>query len=346
MVTNIKYFGGFMLTLELNNSHHVSLNLEQVSKFRDELLTLKDSWIDEKSQKFIFLNLPENHLQIDLILGNLFPVSPFLYADLCKFLGKKHFLKEKTIQSYSGFIKSFFLAYSVRFWEVSEKNIHEFMQSFIHKKNPANSTIHLMISALQFFFRDGLGVLPDLQISRPKKEKVYPDILNKEEIKKILQSTENPKHKALLGLVYSSGLRVSEVVNLKISDIDKERRVLKVASGDKNVRTTILSEMGVKIVENYVSQLENPHYLFPGQNLLKPISIRSAEKIFEAASKKAGIQKKVSIHSLRHAFAIHLLQEGLDVKHLQTLLGHKNLQTTQVYKSLATPEQELLKTGT
>lgn len=336
-----------MLTIELNNSHYVILNLKDVSKFQDELLTLKESWIDETNQKFIFLNLPENHLQIDLILGNIFPISPFVYADICKFLGKKHNLKEKTIQSYSGFIKSFFITFPVRFWEVTEKNIQEFIKTFIHKKNPANSTIHLMISALQFFFRDALGVLPDLQISRPKKEKIYPDILNKEEVKKILQSTANPKHKALLGLVYSSGLRVSEVVNLKISDIDKEKRILKVASGEKNVRTTILSEMGVKIVENYLNQLENSHYLFPGQNLLKPLSIRSAEKIFEAASKKAGIQKKVSIHSLRHAFAIHLLQEGLDVKHLQNLLGHKNLQTTQVYKVLASPNKEqLLKTGT
>lgn len=335
-----------MLTVELNNSHHISLNLKQVEDFRDELLTLKESWIEEKSQKFTFLNLPENHLQIDLILGDSFPVSSFIYADICKFLGKKHHLKEKTIQSYSGFIKTFFTHFSIRFWEVSEKEIHEFIQTIIQKKNPANSTIHLMISALQFFFRDALGVLPDLQISRPKKEKVYPEILNKEEVKKILQSTENPKHKALLGLVYSSGLRVSEVVNLKLSDIDKEKRILKVASSEKNVRTTILSEMGVKIVENYLNQLENPHYLFPGQNLLRPLSIRSAEKIFEAASKKAGIQKKVSIHSLRHAFAIHLLQEGLDVKYLQNLLGHKNLQTTQVYKVLVDSPEQLMRTGT
>lgn len=336
-----------MLTFELNHSHYVSLNLEQISKFRNELLTLKESWVDEKKQKFFFLNSPENHLQIELILGNQFPISAFLYADLCKFLGKKHHLKEKTIQSYSGFIKSFFLHFSVRFWEVSEQEIHQFISNMIYKKNPANSTIHLMISALQFFFRDALGVLPDLQISRPKKEKVYPEILNKEEVKKILQSTKNPKHRALLGLVYSSGLRVSEVVNLKLSDIDKERRVLKVASTGKTMRTTILSEMGVKIIENYLNRLDKSTYIFPGQNLLRPLSIRSAEKIFEAASKKAGIKKKVSIHSLRHAFAIHLLQEGLDIKHLQNLLGHKNLQTTQVYKILAHPEQEkLLKTGT
>jgi len=335
-----------MIHFSIGRSHEIRISCADVADLKDLLLTLKDSFLDISKQEIIFPNTPENHLQLDLILGERFPVSACLYADLAIALGEKLYLSPKTTQAYSGYIKAFFLKYPKRHWEVLEEDLSQFLREFISKKNPANSTIHLVISALQFFFRDALGLYPSLQLERPKKEKVLPEILDKEEVRRIIHSTENPKHRALLSLVYSSGLRVSEVVNLKIQDIDKQRKVLKVASKGKSMRTTILSDMGIDSIREYMDNVGHPTYLFPGQDSIRPLSIRSAEKIFEAASKKAGIKKKVSIHSLRHAFATHLLEAGSDIKYLQSLLGHKNLQTTQVYLSLANPlKNELRKTG-
>jgi site-specific recombinase XerD len=335
-----------MIHFSIGRSHEIRISCADVADLKDLLLTLKDSFLDISKQEIIFPNTPENHLQLDLILGERFPVSACLYADLAIALGEKLYLSPKTTQAYSGYIKAFFLKFPKRHWEVLEEDLSQFLREFISKKNPANSTIHLVISALQFFFRDALGLYPSLQLERPKKEKVLPEILDKEEVRRIIHSTENPKHRALLSLVYSSGLRVSEVVNLKIQDIDKQRKVLKVASKGKSMRTTILSDMGIDSIREYMDNVGHPTYLFPGQDSIRPLSIRSAEKIFEAASKKAGIKKKVSIHSLRHAFATHLLEAGSDIKYLQSLLGHKNLQTTQVYLSLANPlKNELRKTG-
>lgn len=336
-----------MMLFSLGKDHSIRISRSQIEDVSDLLLTLKDGIFDINKDEIVFPNTPENHLQLDLILGERFPVSPYLYADLAIVLGEKLYLSTKTVQAYSGYIRTFFLKYPKRYWEIKEEELSDFLQDFITRKNPANSTIHLVISALQFFFRDALGLYPSLHLDRPKKEKVLPEILDKEEVSRILHSTDNPKHKALLSLVYSSGLRVSEVVNLKLQDIDKQRKVLKVASKGKSMRTTILSEMGIHSVEEYMDQVGHPTYLFPGQDSIRPLSIRSAEKIFEAASKKAGIQKKVSIHSLRHAFATHLLEEGSDIKYLQSLLGHKNLQTTQVYLTLTNPPREdgLRKTG-
>ncbi|MCB1176652.1 MAG: tyrosine-type recombinase/integrase [Leptospiraceae bacterium] len=266
---------------------------------------------------------------------------PNLYSMYTHNIGHLMGLSKKTIQAYSTYMKLFFEFKKKKYKEVDRKDINDFLIHIISEKDPASSTIHLIISSLHFFFRDATGLYPNLKIERPKKERNLPEILNKDEVLKIIRATDNLKHRALLSLVYSSGLRVSEVVNLKIEDIDKERKIVKVASQDgKPNRTTILSRMGIDHVEEYLLHVGNPILLFPGQDSMRPISIRSAEKIFEAAKKKAGITKKVSIHSLRHAFATHLFESGTSIKYIQSLLGHKNLQTTQVYQLISEKRKE------
>lgn len=261
---------------------------------------------------------------------------PGLYANLTALSGKENGMSTKTIQAYSAYTKIFFERTKKKYRDVTKEDMNEFLVYIIEKKNPASSTVHLMISSLHFFFRQATKLFVDLKIERPKKERNLPEILQKEEVFKIIRATDNSKHKALLSLVYSSGLRVSEVVKLRVEDIDKDRKILRVfSSKGKLDRTTILSKMGIIHVEDYLSQVGHPMYLFPGQDSMKCISIRTAEKIFEAAKKKAGIQKRVSIHSLRHAFATHLLESGQNIKYIQNLLGHKNLQTTQIYKLIS-----------
>ncbi len=145
------------------------------------------------------------------------------------------------------------------------------------------------------------------------------------------------KHRVLLGLAYSAGLRVSEVVRLKEEDIDPERKTIHIrrAKGRKD-RYTLLSGKILGMLGDYRERYKPKSWLFEGQDPLRPLSIRTAEKIFEHARLKAGILKDVSIHCLRHSFATHLLEQGTDVRYIQELLGHAHMKTTEIYTHVAT----------
>lgn len=148
----------------------------------------------------------------------------------------------------------------------------------------------------------------------------------------LFDAVENIKHKAILMLIYSSGLRVSGVVNLKPEDIDTHRKMIHIkgAKGKKD-RYTLLSEIALKTINEYRKRYTILDFLFPGQNEGEHLSIRSVEHIMEHAIKNAGIQKKVTVHSLRHSFVTHLLEAGTDLRYIQELLGHKSSKTTEIY---------------
>jgi len=171
-----------------------------------------------------------------------------------------------------------------------------------------------------------------VKIVRPPKDKKLPDVLSKNEVIKILNSLKNKKHRALLFLTYSAGLRVSEVVNLKLKDIDSERMLVHIrkAKGSKD-RYSLLSKLALKELRNYAKDQKLKDWLFPGGKEGKYLSTRSAQKIFKRACKMANIKKEVSIHSLRHSFATHLLENGTDLRYIQELLGHSSSKTTEIY---------------
>jgi site-specific recombinase XerD len=147
---------------------------------------------------------------------------------------------------------------------------------------------------------------------------------------------KNPKHRLLLMLVYSSGLRVSEVVALKKEHIDLSRKVIHVRLGKgRKDRCTLLSEKAAQFIGEYCAYFDIETWLFPGQREARPLTIRSAQHIFDKAVRCAGIAKKVSIHSFRHSFATHLLESGTDIRYIQTLLGHSNIRTTERYTHVA-----------
>src|SRR5690554_1410396 len=185
-----------------------------------------------------------------------------------------------------------------------------------------------------------------------KKEKKLPVIMSQKEVLRLLSSTDNLKHKAILTMVYSAGLRVSEVIKLKINNLDFERMMLKVEQGKgKKDRYTILSEAAIKVVKTYIKVHKPYYWLFPGQKEDKNITVRTVQKIFKKSCKKANITKKISIHSLRHSFATHLLEEGIDIRYIQELLGHKSTKTTEIYthvskydlKKIKSPLDKILK---
>ena len=211
--------------------------------------------------------------------------------------------------------------------------INEYILKIIDKDKCSHSYANQFISAIKFFSKKILNNKEIIvNIVRPPKDKKLPDILSKNEIYKILHSLNNTKHRALLFITYSAGLRVSEVVNLKLKDIDSERMLVHIrkSKGSKD-RYSLLSNLALKELRNYAKNYKINDWLFPGGKKGKHLSIRSAQKIFKKACKKANINKDVSIHSLRHSFATHLLENGTDLRYIQELLGHSSSKTTEIY---------------
>jgi site-specific recombinase XerD len=177
-----------------------------------------------------------------------------------------------------------------------------------------------------------------IDIQSAKKPKSLPIVLSRDEIRKILESLKNAKHKLLLSLAYGSGLRVSEVVALKVQDLDFEELtvLLKQAKGQKD-RISVMPQGLIDDLKNLVAGKEKGDFVFASERGGK-LTERTAQKVFENALRKAGIKKDATFHSLRHSFATHLLENGVDVRYVQELLGHQNIRTTQIYTQVTNPK--------
>ena len=204
-------------------------------------------------------------------------------------------------------------------------------------------SINLALSSLKFFYNEILQNSAFNAVKAPKLEKKLPTVLTKEEIKKILNAVENPKHKLLIEFMYSSGLRVSECVSLKIDDLDLNERIGKIRHGKGNKeRYIILSDNLILHLNEYMkNKKDSTSYIFSVKN--HPITIRQAQKVVKEAAKKAGIKKRVFCHALRSSFATHLLEAGTDIRVIQELLGHSNLSTTQIYTKVSTQQLKKVK---
>jgi site-specific recombinase XerD len=220
--------------------------------------------------------------------------------------------------------------------EIRPDDITQFLAIIEKDREYSASSLNLAISAIKFFYTN---VMKNENISeprRPRHDKRLPMVLSKEEIQKILALEKNPKHRLLLMLVYSSGLRVSEVVALKREHIDLSRKVIYIKRGKgRKDRCTLLSEKAAHFLNEYYAFYGIQTWLFPGQSATRPLTIRSAQHIFDNAVRRAEIHKKLSIHSLRHTFATHLLESGTDIRYIQSLLGHATLRTTERYTHIA-----------
>ncbi len=217
--------------------------------------------------------------------------------------------------------------------EIGKNEIVQYLLYLTEDKKVSVAYRNQAVSALKFFYARVLKrpvVIEELP--RPKKEFRLPAVLSKEEVSRLFAAVRNRKHLAILMLVYSSGLRVSEVVRLKPEDIDVERRLIRVrgAKGRKD-RYTVLSEVALDVVRDYYMSWKPEHFLFPGSRKGSHLSTRSVQSVVSEARKRAGIQKQFSTHALRHSFATHLLESGTDLRYIQELLGHKSARTTQIY---------------
>jgi integrase/recombinase XerD len=189
------------------------------------------------------------------------------------------------------------------------------------------------VSAIKFYYVDTQGRI-DLIVSftRPKKEQKLPNVLSIQEVVRLLDSISNLKHKAMLTLVYSSGLRIGEVVRLRVEDIDPERKAVHVRQGKgRKDRYTILSDRAFALVKQFIQSEQLEYWLFPGATPGKHLTERTVQKVFEHARTAAGIRKSCSVHTLRHSFATHLLEAGTDLRYIQEFLGHRSSKTTEIY---------------
>lgn len=208
----------------------------------------------------------------------------------------------------------------------------------------SENQIHSRMNALKFYFEKVLHQ-PKMffDIPRPKKSVALPKTLNKNEIRKIFEVTTNPKHLLILKLGYGMGLRVSEIVNLKIADIDgAEKRVLIEKSKGKKDRYVALPSTVLQELRAYYKEFRPKNFLFEG-NTGGPLTVRTAQSVFTTAMKKARIRKKVGIHGLRHSFATHLLEMGTDIRLIKELMGHNNIKTTEIYTHVTDVQKHAVK---
>ena len=197
------------------------------------------------------------------------------------------------------------------------------------------NTLYSRINAMKFYYEQVLGREKFFwDIPRPKRPQLLPRLLNESELARLFNALSNRKHKAMLFTAYSAGLRVSEIINLKLSDIDSQRMQIFVrrAKGKKD-RYVTLSPLLLDILRGYIREC-NPRpkeYLFESSQTGTAFPARTVQQIFSNAKHKAGIRKEVGIHSLRHSFATHLLDKGTDIRYIKDLLGHFNIKTTERY---------------
>jgi len=214
----------------------------------------------------------------------------------------------------------------------TDRLMEYFMYCHITLKLSEN-TIHSRINALKFYYEQVLGREKFFwEIPRPKKPYQLPKVISEEKIIKGLQTIENLKHKALLFTAYSAGLRVSEVVKIKIADIDSDRMQIRIQSAKgKKDRMVTLAEATLAVLRAYFLAYKPKEYLFEGQNGEEHYSSRSAQMVFNQQFERIGLHKYFSFHSLRHSYATHLLENGTDIKYIQELLGHNDIKTTLRY---------------
>src|ERR1700728_3459260 len=221
--------------------------------------------------------------------------------------------------------------------QLGAEEVRRYQLFLLNEKRVKLSSYIQAVCALRFFYQNTLHRRIDIdRIPLPRYEKKPPVILSKVEVKALLEAPRNLKHRAMLATVYGAGLRMSEVANLKVPDLDRERRVIWVRGGKGHKdRQVMLAEPLREVLAAYWKWKRPVEWLFPGKKADCPIATGSVFKLCEAAAQKAGITKPVHPHSLRHAFATHLLDEGVNLLVIQALLGHAHLRTTARYLHLS-----------
>ena len=285
-----------------------------------EVHLLKRLWEQSYQQPEGYISCPLPYLERLLLLNYSLNTMRTYHSLLLRFLnGHQAFGLEK--------INAF-----------TEAEINQYHRGMVQSKKYSCSLINQSINAVKFYYQQILG-RPEVRmnnVERPEKPEKLPGVLSKAEVAKILGATENLKHRCLLQLLYAGGLRISEVINLKLTDVKSDRNLLLIRGGKgKKDRTTLLSQKLLESLRAYYKVYRPQVWLFEGQ-FGGQYTTDSIRNVFNACVKKAGIRSKATPHTLRHSFATHLLEQGTDLRYIQTLLGHRSSKTTEIYTHITT----------
>jgi len=259
-----------------------------------------------------------------------------------EYLMKRELLRRgyspRTINSYSLCLKQFFNYHKDKDpRKITKVDVKDFIDTLIDK-NKSGNTINLYFNAIKFFMLNILNKRLFYNIKYSKTPKKLPIVLSKEEVKKLIDSIENNKHRLIIKLMYSAGLRVSEAAKLKVEDLEIEKNYgwVRMGKGRKD-RLFIIAKSLKQELKDFIEKNRLTYWIFNGNNELH-ISTRTIQEIIKKAAKKAKINKKVHPHTLRHSFATHLIENGYDVASVQSLLGHNSAETTMIYLHTASPK--------
>ena len=251
---------------------------------------------------------------------------------------KERRYSQSTISTYTSLFNAFVNYFpDKKVKDITEEDIKSYLLYMVDKRKVSYSTQNQIINSIKFYYEQVLGLgKKKYWINRPRKEKRLPGVLSVEEVMEILWSIDNIKHKCIVGLLYSAGLRMGELLNLRRQDLDFDRKQLFIKGGKGNKdRTSVLSDLIAQQLVNYLAIARPKYWLFesPGQAQYSKTSVGN---IIKRACKKAGVEKKVTAHTFRHSFATHLLEQGTDLRYIQTLLGHNSSKTTEIYTHVST----------
>jgi len=243
-----------------------------------------------------------------------------------------------TVRNYSFFVEKFLKKINKPATELNEDDAKAYLGELFDSKS--KNTIMLASASLKFFFIEILGK-EFSKVKIPKKERKLPEVLTKEEVRKLIDSADNIKSRLIISLLYSSGLRVSELVNLKIEDLNLQDKTgwVRKGKGNKDRLFSISSALADELKE-YQARKAEDKYVFSKD---KPLTTRNIQKIIKGTRIRSSINKKITPHTLRHSFATHLLEQGTDIRMIQVLLGHSSLNTTQLYTHISSNELKKIK---
>jgi len=296
----------------LNNKDNVNVNITNVNANINNLIS-KDSEIEKQLEE----------LKVELKLRGF---------------------SQNTILAYMFHNRNFLLHAKKQPEQIIEQDVKAYIASKLEKLSP--TSIALVRASLKFFYDDLLKKKLFDNIKTPKKARKLPSVLTREEVRKLIDSAETKKSKLIISMLYASGLRLSELINLRVSDLEMQEKIgwVRKGKGQKD-RAFILSENLLKLLETHISKdkLDAASYIFSGRKEKEKMTPRNVQKIIKLAAKKAEINKKVSPHTMRHSFGTHLLNSGVDIRKIQQLLGHSLISTTQLYTQITTEDLKKVK---
>ena len=347
-----------LIPLIHKNSYQIAIQFAYDDEIRLHLKELEGVFWSNSHQTFYMLYSTENkkrlyeHLRIkkyfvdysalkikkknvkairNIVLPHLYESQQKDLAKFKKWLAQKR-LSSNTVKTYIE-VTAFFLRYAnlKNTNDFTIRLIESFNYDFIVRVGKSISYQNQCINGIKKYLSYKGVEIEKLELKRPRKEKKLPVVLSLEEVKAILDVTENLKHKTLLSLIYSAGLRIGEALNIKVKDIDSKRMLIHIkgAKGKKD-RYTLLSTSFLVLLRYYYKSYKPKNYLFEGQHA-EQYSVTSAQKVLRNATEKIGLKKKITLHTLRHSFATHLLENGTDIRYIQELLGHNSPKTTMIY---------------